>query len=236
MHRTTTWIAIAAAATLALTGCSSTSGSTTAPASSADNSISDASPQDILTQATTNAKAQTTVHVHGNGACPTTAFYADMQLRSDEQGTGTVRLGTDTVHLVTTRDAIYVKAPKPFWSLQSSPAAATTVGQKWVRLAKASNPCLAALGSFSAFLTNYLGYPGTPTKTVGGSVFGVPAVALAIAPSISIWVASRGTPLPVRVDDQATGTRISLGEWGTAVSVTVPAKADVVDAAALKQA
>jgi hypothetical protein len=156
-----------------------------------------------------------------------------MKLRKDETGFGEVRIGVDPMQVVSTREALYVSAPVKFWASQTSDAVAATIGKKWVKLPKSTNPCLAALGSFSAVLANYLGYPGVPTKTVGGAVFGVPAVLLSLPPYVAIWVKSTGTPLPVRVDDQDTGTGISLGEWSNDVSVTVPTGSSVVDSSIL---
>jgi len=231
--RATRWLALPALA-LVLSACSTSSQGNIGDATPAeDNAISAAAPSEILAQAKKNAMAQSSFHIKGVGQCPDSSFTVDMKLRSDEFGVGTVRLGSDSLELVTTPDGVYVRAPKAFWAAQKSGAVATTIGDHWVKFAKASNPCLTALGSFSTVIANYLGYTETPTKQVGGAVFTVPAVQLQFSASASVWVASRGVPLPVEVDDTSISTQISLGEWGAVVSVTAPLPTDVIEASTL---
>jgi len=227
---TTRKIALAFLAVAALAGCSSATGA--APATS---SIRDAAAPEVLTQASANARTQSTVHLRGNGQCPESAFYVDMRLRRDGGATGSVRFGASTVQVVSSGGSIYVQGPSSFWTAQDSPAAATQIGTKWVRLSPGSNACLAALTTFSTVLDNYLGYPGTPVKGQAQAVFGVPAVMLSLPGNVTIWVGAKGVPVPVRIDDPATKTGISLGEWGQKVDVTAPTATDVIDASAVKK-
>ncbi len=226
MPTTLRGLGVAAVAVAALASCSSASGT-------ADSAISDKEPTQILTQAAANAKAQSTVRVKGNGSCPDGAFFTDMHLRKDGFGAGSVKFGPDTLSVVGTPTDLYVNGQSAFWKSQASAAAAATIGTKWVKFAKASNVCLATLASFSGVLDNYLGYTGTPTKKTGGNILTVPAVELIFSPSVSLWVASTGTPLPVHVDDTDAGTALAMGEWSADVQVNVPPSIDVIDSSVL---
>ena len=229
MLRSTRRLIATALAVLALSACTSSGASTTASGSN----IRDAAAPDILKQATANAKAQTSVHIRGKGACPESAFYTDMKLNSDGSASGSVRFGTSTIQTVASGGALYLKAPETFWASQISATAATKIGDKWVRVSKANNDCLAALTSFPTLLDNYLGYGGAPVKENAAGVFGVPAIMLSLPGNVVIWVAATGEPLPVRIDDPGTATAISLGEWGTKVAVSAPTPPESIDAASL---
>jgi hypothetical protein len=209
-----------------LSGCAFGSG---APVTSSTNGVGDASAVDVLRSAVANAKGESSVRVVGTGSCTDGSFSVDMHLRSDETGFGTVKLGSDSLKIVSMSDALYVQAPASFWTALSSSRAASTIGQKWVRLSRASSVCISAVTSFSSVLANYLGYPGTPTKQPESVIFGTPAVPLELPHDVSFWVSTKGTPLPVRITDPAAPTAISLVEWGRPVTVTIPAASDVVD-------
>jgi hypothetical protein len=213
-----------------LSGCAFGGGS---PAASTVNGIADSSAADVLRTSVANAKAESSLRVVGTGSCTDGSFSVDMHLRSDETGFGTVKLGADSLKVVSTTDALYVQAPATFWTALSSSHAASTIGQKWVRLSRASSVCISAITSFSSVLANYLGYPGAPTKQPESVIFGTPAVLLELPHDVSFWVSTQGTPLPVRITDPAAPTAISLVEWGTPVTVTIPQAADVVDGSTL---
>ena len=213
-----------------LSGCAFGAGT---PVASTTNGVADSSASDVMRTAIANAKAESSVRVVGTGSCTDGAFTVDMHLRSDETGTGSVILGKDTLQIVATKDALYVKAPSTFWTAVSSGSAATTVGEKWVRLSRASSVCISAISSFSSVLANYLGYPGSPAKQPASVVFGTPAVLLELPHDVSFWVSTQGTPLPVRITDPAAPTAISLLDWGKPVTVTLPESGDVLDGSAL---
>lgn len=214
-----------------LSGCAFGAGSSATPS---DNGITASPASDVLSTAISNAKAQTSVRLVGTGSCPDGAFTVDMHLRSDENASGTITLGKDALSVVSTPDALYVQGPATFWTALASTAAATTVGQRWVKLPRTASTCIAAITSFSTVLANYLGYPGAPTKQPSSIVFGTPAVLLQLPNDVSFWVGTQGTPLPVRITDPAAPTALSLVDWGKPVAATVPSTADIVDSSVLR--
>jgi hypothetical protein len=213
----------------ALSACSSS------PAATGGNGTGDESAAAVLAQASKNAQAQSTVHIRGNGACPNGPFFADVVLTKDGQAAGSVKFGPDTLSLIRTPQALYINGPAAFWTTQISASAAQRIGTKWVKFSPASNACLGALTDFSRVLDNYLGYTGSPTKKSGGTILTVPATQLVFSPAVSIWVASRGTPLPVHVDDANAGTALAFGEWSSAEHITLPPSTEVIDSTAVKK-
>ena len=216
-----------------LAGCGEADGASAGTASPTPNGIADQPAEAILTTARDLAEQQTSMRLKGKGRCGETPFQADMRLRQDGTGAGTVVLGSHTLQLVGTSDAVYVKGPEAFWTAQADAKTAARIGDRWVKGAHASNPCLTALSSFSNVLENYLGYPGTPVKEPSVGIFGVPAQLLSISPDVSIWIRTVDAPLPVWVSVPSTETTVALGEWGADVAVTVPAADETVDAATL---
>jgi len=191
------------------------------------------SAQAVLDLAKHNAAGQTSVHVKGTGACPNWPFAVDMKLRNDGTGTGTVTVGINTVKLVSSPTALYIQGDAEFWSAEVGNGAAEKFQSKWVKLLPANNPCLTALGSFSAIQANYLNYPGTPTLGNSQAVFGVPAVMVQTPPDVVTWVRAKGEALPIQIDQPSQQTKIAMGEWGAPVTVTIPSGPDVVDGSAV---
>jgi len=206
-------LVLALVAVTALTGCSRAAAEPDATA--------------LLSSAKANAQAASSVHVTGSGGCNGTTFSTDMQLRKDGSGAGAVTLDGQKVQVVTTRDALFVNAPRDFWTAQSGKAAAARIGTHWVSLPKAGNVCLAALGSMSDVITNYLGYDGTAKLLAGTNFDGTPARLVGIGASTGFWIAT-ATSLPIAVKDSTAQTDVAFTDWGADVSVTVPPPSDVV--------
>jgi len=215
----------------ALSACG---GEAPAPSPTAENGIRAKSAQEILDTARANAAEQSSVRIKGTSSCPLGKFFTDMRLTKDGQGTGTARFSGTVLNIVTTPTSLYVKADLTFWSGLTTPAKAATIGDKWVSLAPATNPCLANLGSFNAVTTAYLNFPGVPVKENSVAVFGEPAQLVAIPPDVGIWVSALGPALPIQVDETSTDTHIAMGEWSVPVTVEVPAPGDTIDGSQFK--
>jgi hypothetical protein len=215
---------------LALTACSSTP---------ADNGLSSLDGRGILDQALANAKTQTSVHLVGRGKCPQGAFLVDMRLRSDGTAAGSVSFPPDKLDVVATSTDLYVKAPASFWATNLTAKGATSVGSRWVHSTGANDsPCLRALTSYSAVVSNFVDLPGAVTKGSAGTVDGQQAITLTL-PIATVFVSTNGTALPLRVDSTASSTDgaaqdgVSFAEWNKPVTVSVPTAAESVDTATL---
>ena len=208
-------------ALMALTACS--------------RAAADPDPAGLLSSAKANATAQSSVHMTGTGGCSGTAFSTDMQLHKDGSGAGAITYGGQKLSIVTTKDSLYVNAPSKFWKSQSGPAAAAKIGTHWVSLPKASNVCLAALGSMSDVLANYLGYDGKPKLLAGTSYKGTAARLVGVGSTTGVWIAT-DTTLPIAVKDSAAQTDVAFSDWGSGASVIVPPASDVISSSTLPKA
>lgn len=211
---------------------------TTAACSGAPDSSPSSSPAApdaaaALAQAKANAKVQTSVHLKGMGMCPDGPFAVDVTVRDDEAAAGTIKVGSDTLNIVADRQTLLIQAPSAFWAAQSSATTAKAIANRWVRVPRSTNPCFSALTSLSTALDNYLGYPGEPTVVAQKPFEGRDAVLVGINTDVSIWLAAKGTPLPLNVHDVGTGTDITFDKWSEKFTPVVPPAFQVVAAAQL---
>ena len=227
--RTSLTLAAAVVAVGLLTACSGSPSTSPGSQPSVD-------PSFVLTQARTNARAADAVHIRGTGQCDLGDFVVDMNLRKDGLGAGSVQVAGETLNLVSTKAAVYLHASRAFWLAQASAAGADRIGTKWVKTTRGASPCLTALSDFSLVLANYLDYPGAPTLLAGDKIQGVPARPIGLGSTVSVWVASSGTLLPVNVHDSATNTDISWSDWGSAATVVVPRTGTYIDGSTLGKA
>lgn len=210
-----------------------------APASPADNGVSRLDGRTILGRALADARAQSSVRMSGSGRCPEGPWVADLLLGRDGTATGTVTFPPDKVSVVATPIALYLKASPAFWTANTSAAGAARIGDRWVRSTSTrDSPCLRALTSLPAVLSNFVDLPGAVTKEGPGTVLGRPAVTVSV-PIATVFVTTTGTALPLRVDSTAaadagsTQDGVSFTEWNVPVPVAVPAASDSIDATAV---
>lgn|GEM_PF-6891008 len=224
-------------ATLAcLTAC------TTRASGPVSNGIATLPGKAILQTALANAERQSTFAISGNGSCPQGPYVVNMRLDRNGNATGTVQFASGTMTLVRAANALYVHASAAFWTANASAQAATQIGTKWVISRNpAANTCLWALTSFDDVLANFVDLPGAVTRVGPGVALGQQAVTLQL-PIATMWVATRGTALPIRVDstvsEQAGQTQpgISFGLWNGPVPLSVPSSADTISATAVAHA
>lgn len=228
MLRSASAIAVTLLAGLAITGCSRQPDAQSSPSGS-----SSVDAAFLLSQAKSNAKAASAVHMRGAGQCDLGPFVVEMDLLKDGRGAGSVKIGGETISVVSTPRDLYMHGERSLWLSQVSPQAADLIGDKWVRVAKTANPCLSALSSFSLALTNYLDYPGTPTMREGDQIQGVSGRLIGLGADASIWVSRTGTIMPLNVHDATSGTDIGWSAWNVPVTVVVPRSDDVLDGAKL---
>jgi hypothetical protein len=228
--RTVRLLAVIAVGALALAGCSSSGGSSASSPSATSNGVSDLTADQILAKTNEAAKSQSSVHLVGKGSSDGAPFALDMKLRKGGGGVGSVTQGTDTIQIITTGTDIYLKADKAYWARTGTAAAAELIGTRWVK-APASNASfeqLAKIGDFSSSLDGFLKPSGTITKGDQSTVDGQAAIAL-VSSSGKLWVATTGSPLPIKIESGTSGEGLTFGEWGATVDVPIPADSDVID-------
>jgi hypothetical protein len=210
-----------------LAGCSSSD-------SPSANGVDTLAGNDVLAASLSAADAQTSMRVVTKGARNSLPFGVDMLVRRNGGGSGTVWIGAEKLSLVTTTSDLFIKADTAYWTTQMDPAYAKAIGDKWVKapLTSKAFASFATLGSFDALLGTFLQPSGPTTRGDVTTILDQPAVQV-VSTQGSVWIATKGNPLPVQVDTPSTGDITRFGEWGTAVEVAVPSAAETVDLGAL---
>ena len=225
-------LAITALLTVSACGSSGTASTSTAPAS---NGVADKSADEILKAAQDAAKAETSVHMVGTVKQDSGEMKIDMQVEKGGKAVGTIVMAGATLEIITTGTKVYVKGDKAFWDSQAGEGAYDLIGDKWV--ASTSDADLASFKDFTDFTTavsQMLTPSGTVTKTEASTVDGQAVIGLKDGDKGTLWIATTGDPLPVKIDGGAEGG-VAFTDWGAAVKVTEPAAADVLDPSQLGQ-
>lgn len=228
-----TAVAAGLAVLLLTTGCGASSGERTtgsASASSSSNGVAAKSADEILAAATAAAKQQSSVHVVGAQTSGTDTTKLDLTLVRDKGATGTISMGGNEIQLITVGGSVYMKADKKFWTQFGSAAAAAVIGDRWVK-ASATNSSfadLASLGDFTSSLGSFLKPTSTLTKGEEKTVDGTPAIGL-VDGSGTLWVATDGEPLPIKIQPKAGTDGMTFSDWGADVTITPPAEKDTLD-------
>ena len=229
-RRTLIGIAVVLAA-VTLGGCGSSSG-TEAPA---DNGVAALSVTEILAKSSAAVKVATSVHVVGDAG--TTSL--DLVLTRTQGSSGTITSDGQPATVLVTGDNVFLKADKAFWTKAGGAVAATLIGDRWVKAPKGADSSFAALANFAdytKFLEGALKPTGDITKGVTKTVNGVPCIGLSSTKGGTLYVATNGEPLPIRIEPPA-GTKggVDFKDWNTATPLPEPTGDAVIDYETIKK-
>lgn len=225
--------ALAITALLTVSACGSSGAATSTEA--AGNGVADKSADEILKAAQDAAKAQTSVHMVGTVTQDSGDMTIDMQVEKGGKATGTIVMAGATLEIITTGTTVYVKGDKAFWDSQAGEGAYELIGDKWV--SSTSDADLASFKDFTDFttaVTQMLTPSGTVTKTEPSTVDGQAVIGLKDGDKGTLWIATTGDPLPVKIDGGTEGG-VAFTDWGKPVKVAEPAAADILDPSQLGQ-
>jgi hypothetical protein len=227
-------VPIAIAAVL-VTGCTTSaapgSGSTPSASAQADNGIAGLSAEEILDKAKTALAGAGAVHMTGTTFSDGEKITIDYRLFG-ENFAGKIEGAELTLEVISIGKDVYFKAPVEFFAVfapQAPESALALLKDKYVKL-DGSSSGFAGLGDL-ADPDQVLTPEGTFTKGEQKTIAGTPAIGLVDAAGNTIYIATVGEPLPVQVAAK-TGETVTF-EYGTAVEVTAPDAAQVVDITAL---
>ena len=224
--------AAVAAAALALTlvaGCSSSSGSSSpsATSSATTNGLEKLAPAEILTKTKAAIDAASSVHVKGESGGVT----LDLTV-GRTASVGSIILDGNTIEVLSVGGSTYMKAGKAFWATLS-PAAATVLADKYVKVGAGATSQFKAFADYSTFLDGLTTSQGTPKLTGQAVVNGVKVVQLAddaTTPPGVLSIANVGDPLPVQITDGGSGGgSADFSGWSQPVPAKAPPASQVLD-------
>jgi hypothetical protein len=228
-------------AALALGACGGSQSATknTQPAKPTDNGVAAKSGQNILKAATAGFRSATSVHVIGRLKEQGDTVTLDLRL-GQTTAQGSVTIGGAKLRILRAGRRLYLRG-RGFWEKAAGAQVANLVGERWVLAPESGSggQAFAGLVRFtlvSGFADEVLTLKGTATKGGTGTVDGKPAVAVKSSEGDSLWVATSGTPYPLRLEPSQpdAGERLDLREYNAPVPVTTP-PADALDLDKLQQ-
>jgi outer membrane lipoprotein-sorting protein len=219
--------ALAITALLTVSACGSTGAS--------GNGVADKSAEEILAATQAAAKAETSVHMVGTVTQDAGDMTIDMKVEKGGKAVGTIVMAGATLDIISTGTKVYVKGDKAFWDSQAGEGAYELIGDKWV--ASTSDKDLESFKDFTDFTTavsQMLTPSGTLSKTEPSTVDGQAVIGLQDGEKGTLWVATTGDPLPLKIDGGSEGG-VTFSDWGATVTITEPAAADVLDPSQIGQ-
>lgn len=227
---------VAAAALLA--GCTTATPPATPPTSTgpADNGVSALAPADILSKAQKALGDAKSYHMVGSATQDNQKVNLDLKF-SGKDVTGTIDLGAFKLEIIKIGDDVYLKAPDDFWSSQVPAAQASTllalIKGKYVKVDGKSASFAELTDNFKP--ENLLKPEGDITKGDTKTIDGTPAIALVDKTGSKLYIATTGDPVPLSIEDSASGGggSIQFKDYNVPVQITAPAASDVFDLKAL---
>lgn len=239
--RSRTPVAVAAAALFILGGVAGCSTSTTSGTASESPSAVEATPngvqkldaKEILADARKAAGAASSVTVAVVRDNAGTEIRTDLSLSADGSSGTLGQPDGQSVEVVGTADAIYVKGDAFAQSLGAENAAA--VEGKWLMIPK-DNPAaqsFAGLGSVKEFSDTTLAAPEDLKKLPVEEIDGMQAVGLESAQG-TLWIATEGEPYPIKITaPKGQSGSLTMSGWNQPVTITPPPQDEVVDISTL---
>jgi hypothetical protein len=224
-------VVAALAAALVLAACGGKGTTTTkSPSKPADNGVAAKDANQILSDAKTALRGASSVHLTGAFADSGNRFGLDMRVGRGA-ATGSFTVQGSQLNVLAVDGKFYLRG-KLFWQKTGGAQLANAIGDRWV-LVPPSSTAAASFADFKklteldAYADEFLKPTGTISKGQTGSVNGQPAVALKDSDGSSLWVATSGSPLPLRIEpkDTGTGDKLDFVDYNAPVSATAPADA-----------
>jgi hypothetical protein len=213
-------------------------------ASAAGGGVADKSADEILTAAKAAFQKAESVRLKGGGTADGETFQIDMAYGPDK-ALGSVSSSGQKIELRRIGTTVYLKADKAFWTQSAGAAAAELLGDKYLK-APVTDQRVASLASFTdkdkfaGELFDKDSTDGPLSKGEQKDVNGSPAIALVdkSADGGTLWIATSGDPLPLRLTPEgtkATGSTpaesgsLDFTDYGKSFEVPVPPAAETID-------
>jgi hypothetical protein len=239
-------IALAGASVLAFVGCG---GSGTKPATSpatttaaATSSLEGLTADEVFAKTKAAAQAATSVRVKGEVADSGQSIAIDLKLAGVARGSGTVIQDGGRIDLVRDGNDIYFKADEKTLSktvAQGDARIVKLIAGRWVKatVTTAGFDSFAGLLDLVEFVKGVLSPDGKVSRVDGKMVSGVTTVGLkdnAATGGGVLYVADTGEPFPLRIEPGSGTGGVTMSDWNTEITITVPPADQVIDADKLK--
>ncbi|MDL4814220.1 hypothetical protein [Actinomadura opuntiae] len=204
------------------------------PAPSA-NGVEKLPATEILSRARKAMVAARNVRLHGTFQDEGKAMALDFRYAGPKRAVGDVTMGGQRISLVRIGRSIYLKGDDAFLRSVGGKGAVQLLAGKYLRTTSKDEGFaeLAAFSDPAKFFPELLTPDGTVSKGKQEVIAGTPAIALEDGTGGKLYVATRGEPHVLRLDG-GPGNRLDFDGYGTAVAITTPPAAQVVDISELK--
>ncbi len=241
-------IALVGAGVLTFAGCG---GSGTKPTASppqttttaaATPSLQGLTADELLAKTKAAAQSATSVHVKGEIFDSGQSITIDLKLAGVARGAGTVIQDGGRIDLVRDGNDVYFKADEKTLNKTVAQGDAENVKLIAGRYVKATASTsgfdsFAGLLDLVEFVKGVLSPDGKVSRVDGKDVSGVPTVGLKDTAATGggvLYVAATGEPFPLRIEPASGPGGVTMSDWNTDISITVPPADDVIDFGKLK--
>jgi len=247
-HTRPRWVAIALAGAGVLTfaGCG---GSGTKPATppptttaAATSSLAGLTADEVLAKTKAAAQSATSVRVKGDLSDSGQSIMIDLKLAGVARGSGTVVQDGGRIDLVRDGNDIYFKADEKTLSktvAQGDAQIVKLIAGRYIK-ATVTTPgfdSFAGLLDLVEFVKGVLSPDGKVSRVEGKPVSGVATVGLkdnAAQGGGVLYVADTGEPFPLRIEPASGSGGVTMSDWNTNITITVPPADQVIDASKLR--
>ena len=239
-------IALAGAGVLTFAACG---GSGTKPASTpsattaaATVALQGLTADELLAKTKAAAQSATSVHVKGEIFDSGQSITIDLKLAGVARGAGTVIQDGGRIDLVRDGNDVYFKADEKTLNKTVAQGDAENVKLIAGRYVKATVSTsgfdsFAGLLDLVEFVKGVLSPDGKVSRVDGKDVSGVMTVGLKDTAATGggvLYVAATGEPFPLRIEPASGPGGVTMSDWNTNISITVPPMDDVIDFGKLK--
>jgi hypothetical protein len=197
------------------------SNATSATTAAPSNGVASKSPTQIAAATEAAVGSARSVHIAGTISATGTLDYSAFS-NGDVDASLTIK--GSPVQLRTVSKTTYTKAPAAFYvAFGVGASSASKLADRWVIVQASVANGLPTLKSLATSLSQHTG----PLSAAGTStISGQPVVGVKSSNGGTLWVATTGTPFPVRLSaPSGKSGELTFSEWNTATPPTAPAGA-----------
>lgn len=197
------------------------------------NGVADLGPDEILSEAQAAAEAASSVHMTGSFEFTEDGGKLEFDITADQSGgTGVVTLMGTEFEVLSVEGTEYMRAGADFWgTVMGDPAEVERAADKYVKgsAGGAAGIDMSRFLDFDFIVDERLVPDGEITKGEQIVVGEQSVIGLEVEDGTTMYVATTGEPLPVRLAPPDGEFGSFDFEWGVDADIVAPDEADVID-------